>query len=127
MRRQLAHKAYEELVPERIGDISVMVGSIPNADGETLRSLADRFRAEYRPGVMVIGSAPGGRPVFITAVSQDLVARGLHAGELAKSVAAAVGGSGGGKATLAQAGGKDAERLPEALASVPKWVKSHLD
>jgi alanyl-tRNA synthetase len=59
-------------------------------------------------------------------VTEDLVKRGLNAGELVKFVAAPLGGSGGGKPTLAQAGGKDASKLEEALASVPKWVEKKL-
>ncbi|TET82573.1 MAG: hypothetical protein E3J37_07030, partial [Anaerolineales bacterium] len=55
-----------------------------------------------------------------------LVARGLHAGELVKAVAKVVGGGGGGKPTMAQAGGRNPDKLPEALAVVPEWVKTHL-
>jgi alanyl-tRNA synthetase len=64
--------------------------------------------------------------VLIAAVTDDLVARGLHAGELVKFTAQPLGGGGGGRPTLAQAGGKDASRLEEALASVPGWIEQHL-
>ena len=60
--------------------------------------------------MIVLASAPEGKPVLVAAVSQDLVDRGLHAGELVKEAARHVGGGGGGKPTLAQAGGKDASR-----------------
>jgi alanyl-tRNA synthetase len=59
-------------------------------------------------------------------VTQDLVPRGLHAGELAKAAAAPMGGSGGGKPTLAQAGGKDPERLQDALRAAREWVHGRL-
>jgi len=76
--------------------------------------------------VVILASAPEGRPLIVAGVSSDLVKRGLHAGELVKSVAAVVGGSGGGKPTLAQAGGKDPSRLAEALDQAIDWVRSNL-
>ena len=74
----------------------------------------------------MLGSVWEGRPIVIAAVTEDLVKRGLHAGELVKHVAAPLGGSGGGRPTLAQAGGKDAAKMTEALATVAKWVKVKL-
>jgi len=67
-----------------------------------------------------------GRPILVASVSDDLVRRGLHAGELVKFVAAPLGGSGGGRPTLAQAGGKEASGLDQALASVASWVEEKL-
>ena len=91
-----------------------------------MRQLIDRFRSSNPSGVAVLASTQNGQPIMVAAVTEDLVARGLHAGELVKSVAEVVGGGGGGKPTLAQAGGKDASKLPEALAQVPAWVQAHL-
>jgi alanyl-tRNA synthetase len=76
--------------------------------------------------VAVLGTVSENRPTLVAAVSQDLVAKGLHAGELVKFVAQPLGGSGGGRPTLAQAGGRDASRLEETLASVPGWIESKL-
>ena len=126
LRDQLALAAYEGLRPQEVAGVMVLAGLIPDSDADALRRLADRFRADRPSGVAVLASAPGGKPVLIAAVSQDLVARGLHAGNLVKDVAKLVGGGGGGKAEMAQAGGKDASRLPEALARVPEWVRTHL-
>jgi alanyl-tRNA synthetase len=126
LRARLAASAYLALQPQEVGGVTVLAGLIPEADAETLRLLIDRFRGDHPSGVAVLASAPGDKPVIVAAVSQDLVARGLHAGELVKAVAQIVGGGGGGKPTLAQAGGKDAARLPEALSLVPEWVRSHL-
>jgi len=91
-----------------------------------LRALVDRFRSDHPSGVAVLASSVDNRPVIVATVTQDLVARGLHAGELVKIVAEKVGGGGGGKPTLAQAGGKDSSKLPQALALVPEWVAKHL-
>jgi alanyl-tRNA synthetase len=117
---------FSALSPKIIADVPVLSGSIAEADADTLRNLIDRFRAEHPTGVIVLGSVHGGRPLIIAGVSSDLVKRGLHAGTLVKAIAAEIGGSGGGKPTLAQAGGKDPSRLAEALEQVPAWVQSHL-
>ncbi len=63
----------------------------------------------------VLGTVMDGRPMIVAAVTDDLVKRGLHAGNLVKELAGMLGGSGGGRPNMAQAGGKDASRLPEAL------------
>ncbi len=104
----------------------VLYGLIDGADADSLRSLIDRFRRDHPSGVAVLASAVDERPIIVAAVTQDLVERGLHAGELVKSVAEQVGGGGGGKPTMAEAGGKDASRLPEALSSVAEWVSARL-
>jgi alanyl-tRNA synthetase len=75
----------------------------------------------------VLGSVgEDGRPLVVAAVTEDLVKRGVHAGELVKFVAGFLGGGGGGRPTLAQAGGKDATRLNEALSQVADWVAGKL-
>lgn len=128
LRQELALSTFAARLADvpRLGDVPVLALEIPAADADTLRLLADRFRQKYPSGVCVLASAAEGRPVVIAAVTEDLVQRGLHAGDLVKHVAAPLGGSGGGRPTLAQAGGKDAARLSEALASVAGWVESKL-
>jgi alanyl-tRNA synthetase len=124
--QDLAATSFEALGLETISEVPVLSGQIPDADADTLRRLIDRFRKEHPSGVAVLASAPDGRPIIVAGVSSDLVKRGLHAGELVKSVATLVGGSGGGKPTLAQAGGKDPSHLAEALDQVYDWVRTHL-
>jgi alanyl-tRNA synthetase len=107
--------------------VSILAMEIPNADADTLRSLADIFRERYPSNSMcVLGSAVDDKPTVIAAITEDLVKRGLKAGDLVKFVAAPMGGGGGGKPTLAQAGGKDASKLPQALLSVRDWVERNL-
>jgi alanyl-tRNA synthetase len=126
MRERLADTRYEKLAPQEVAGVQVLTGLVPDAAAETLRHLVDRFRSEQPTGVVVLGSAPEGQPILVAGVSSDLVARGLHAGDLVKEVAKAIGGGGGGKPTLAQAGGKDASRLEQALELVGPWVESHI-
>ncbi len=76
-------------------------------------------------GVIVLGAAIVGRAGFVAGFTSDLVERGLHAGHLVKAVAQVVGG-GGGKPTLAQAGGKDVSKVGDALQIVPGLVAEHL-
>jgi alanyl-tRNA synthetase len=129
LRRDLALTEFTRRLEEipAVRGVPILAVSLPGADADTLRQMADRFRQRYPSGVAVLASAIEGRPVIIAAVTDDLVKRGLHAGELVKHVAAPLGGGGGGKPTLAQAGGKDASQLEAALAGVVPWIESHLN
>ncbi len=106
--------------------VPVLTAILPEANAEVLRQMTDRFRQKYASGVCVLASVSEGKPTLIAMVTDDLVKRRLHAGELVKFVAAPLGGGGGGRPNLAQAGGKDASKLEEALASVTEWVKNKL-
>jgi alanyl-tRNA synthetase len=114
-------------VAAQVKGVRVLTATLEDVDVETLRAMTDRFRQRYPSGVAVLASvSPDGRPALVASVSEDLVKRGLHAGELVKHVAAPLGGSGGGRPTMAQAGGKDAANLEQALASVAGWIEAHL-
>jgi alanyl-tRNA synthetase len=115
-----------ENVP-KVEGVHVFTASIEDADVNALRGVADYFRQKYPSGVafLVSGSSTG-LPAFVAAVTEDLVDRGLNAVSLVRFAGNYLGGSGGGRPTLAQGGGKDASRLDEALASVPGWVKENL-
>ncbi len=128
MRSQLAAAEFSrklESVP-LVSGVPVLTVTLTEADADTLRQMADRFRQHFSEGIAVLASVSENRPMLIAVVAESLVKRGIHAGELVKFVAAPLGGGGGGKPTLAQAGGKDASRLDEALAGVSGWVADHL-
>jgi alanyl-tRNA synthetase len=129
MRAQLAAAEFNRTLDSAhmVKDVPVLTAILSGADADTLRQMADRFRQRYPEGIAVLASVNEGRPTVIASVSESLVKRGITAGELVKHVAAPLGGSGGGKPTLAQAGGKDASRLPEALSGVNEWVSTHLN
>jgi alanyl-tRNA synthetase len=105
---------------------SVYIKVFPNADGDTLRVMTDIFREKFDTGVIVLASVLNGKPTIIAAVTENLISRGMNAGNLVKHVAGFVGGGGGGKPTLAQAGGKDPEKLPLAMESVTSYIESNL-
>ncbi len=112
---------------EEVRGIKVLTLHVSEADADALRALADRFRARQpQNGVAVFGTVANGRPLLVAAVTKDLTQRGLHAGKLVQFAARQLGGGGGGKPTLAQAGGKDPSKLDEALASIPGWVKEQV-
>jgi alanyl-tRNA synthetase len=128
LRREIAAAEFSsqlENVP-RVKGVPVLTATIAEADAETLRAMADRFRQQYASGSAVLASLHDDKPILVAAVSEDLVKRGLSAIELVRFVARPLGGGGGGKPTLAQAGGKEATHLPEALQSVEKWVADNL-
>jgi alanyl-tRNA synthetase len=128
LRQELVTKEFERKLENvnLVAGVPVLAAYLPMADADTLRSMADRFRNRYSSGVIVLSSAPDGKPVIIGAVTDDLVKRGLHAGELVKRVALLVGGSGGGRPNLAQAGGKDASKIAEALDQALTYAKEKL-
>jgi len=125
-RNLVAESSYQALPVEEIKGIPLLRGMIPDTDMETLRAFADHFRNRYTSGILVLASSQGDRPILIAAVTEDLVKRGLSAIDLIRDVAGVVGGSGGGRPTLAQAGGEDVSKLPEALNGVDGWIRSHL-
>jgi alanyl-tRNA synthetase len=109
-----------------VSGAAVLAVVLADADADTLRLMADQFRQKYPSGVAALASVVDGKPVIVGAVTDDLVKRGLHAGDLVKRIAQVVGGGGGGKPNLAQAGGKDPAKLPEGLAQVVPYVKEKL-
>ncbi len=109
-----------------IKGVPVLAAVLQNADVEALRQMCDQFRQKFNSGVVVLGSAPESRPVLIAAVTDDLVKRGLLASDIVRTIAQVIGGSGGGKPNLAQAGGKDASQLQASIDQVLPLVQEKL-
>jgi alanyl-tRNA synthetase len=108
--------------------VKVLTAHVREADANTLRQLTDQFRGRNpKTSVIVLGTVQNDKPLMIAAVTEDLVQKGIKAGDLVKFVAQQVGGGGGGQPTIAQAGGRDASKLDQALASVPNWLQKILD
>ena len=128
IRREMARRDFETLMDsvQTISGVPVVAAQVSVADVDAMREITDWYRARVHSGVIVLGAAIDGRPQIVAAVTEDLTGRGLHAGKLAGAVAKVVGGGGGGKPTLAQAGGRDSKRLAEALVLVPRLVSEAL-
>ena len=124
LRRQIAQRDFEALLSQvqDVQGVKVLAAQVEAANMDTLREMSDWFRDRIGSGVIVLGAVMDSRPGFVAAITPDLVERGLHAGRIVKQVAQVVGGSGGGKPTLAQAGGRDPSRIGDALSLVPELV-----
>jgi len=125
LERELSRKIAESLLnqAEIVKGVRVLVARVPPSRIQALREMSDLLREQLKSVVVVLGTVYEDKPVFLAAVTPDLVAKGYNAGEIVKQVAAVTGGGGGGKATLAQAGGKYKDKLDEALQEAIKYVK----
>ncbi|MCM2265069.1 MAG: alanine--tRNA ligase [Desulfuromonadales bacterium] len=108
-----------------IGGVKVLVAGVAPADGKGLREMADRLRDKLGSGVVAIGCPFDGKANLLVAVTKDLTDR-LRAGDLVAAMAAEVGGRGGGRPDLAQAGGTQPERLDAALAKAEALIAAAL-
>ncbi|HEY7159129.1 MAG TPA: DHHA1 domain-containing protein, partial [Gemmataceae bacterium] len=109
------------------GGAKVIVGEMPAAPVEQIRQQLDRLREKAKSAVVVVGWADEGKVGLLSLVTDDLGKKGLHAGKLVGEVAKVVGGKGGGPPTgIAQAGGKDASKLGEALQLARKLAMDKL-
>ena len=126
LRSQAASRSGAELASQAtdVNGIKVLAARIDGADAKALREAMDQLKQKLGSAVIVLGSGNDGKVQLVAGVSADLVAKGLKAGELVGSVAALVGGKGGGKPDLAMAGGSDVGALDKALATVRDWVGS---
>jgi len=107
---------------EVVNGVTVLAARVPPSRLEALREMGDLLREQLKSGVIVLGTVYEDKPLFLAAVTPDLIARGYDAGKIVKQVAKVTGGSGGGKARLAQAGGKDKDKLDEALQLVKSLI-----
>jgi alanyl-tRNA synthetase len=108
---------------ENIAGVNLVTRSLPNADVNALSSLADGIADKLKSVVVILAGVGDGRVTFVGKVTPDLVAKGLHAGNILREVAKATGGGGGGKPEFAQAGGKDPSKVESALALVADLVR----
>jgi len=112
---------------EIINDVHLLAMELPGADKDTLGQLADKFREKYpENGICVIATVSGEQVIVMAAVTQDLIKKGVKAGDLVGHVSRQLGAGGGGAPHLAFGGGKDAAKLPDALASGKAWVEGKI-
>jgi len=98
--------------------VKFVTGALKDIDGDSLRDLCDKLRDKLGSGVVVLGSSVEGKVQLVAMSTKDAVSAGVHCGKIIKEVAAITGGGGGGRADMAQAGGKNPEKLQEALETV---------
>ncbi len=124
LRAKLARASIEGLLDgvRRDGPVPVLAAQVAAEDANRLREMGDWLRDKLGSGVLVLGAVIGEKPQILTMVTPDLVSKGYHAGNLVKSLAQIVGGGGGGRPEMAQAGGRDALKLADAIARAPELV-----
>jgi alanyl-tRNA synthetase len=129
MRQRLAQQDSLALLDQavQVDGVAVLAVQIDAADVDTMRQMTDWLRDRLGSSVVVVGAVFNDKPQLVAAVTKDLIPRGVHAGNLVRDVAKLIGGGGGGRPDMAQAGGKDAEKLADALRTVPTLVEQNLN
>ena len=127
LKSRLASSQGEDLAAGAVtvGDIRVLAARLDGADAKTLRETLDKLKDKLAPAAIVLASVAEGKVALIAGVSADL-SRRIKAGELVNAVAQQVGGKGGGRADMAQAGGTQPEKLDAALSSVRAWIEQRI-
>jgi alanyl-tRNA synthetase len=114
-----------EVRVEAVNGVNLVVDAVEGLDGDALLELSDRFKQRHAPAAVVLGSSDGGK-VSLVANFDQTVAERISASDVIRGAAPLVGGGGGGRPTMARAGGKDAEKLPEALAEAERLIRAAL-
>jgi alanyl-tRNA synthetase len=124
LKSKLAGSLVEEVLGKKkdVKGVSLVVARTDELDADGMRQLIDTLKSKMGSGVIVLGSGKPNQIVFIAGVTKDLTGK-LKAGDIVKEVAKITGGGGGGRPDLAQAGGKDASKVDEALRQVPQIVE----
>ena len=127
LKGKLASAQGDELLSQavEVSGIQVLVARLEGGDARTLRDTMDKLKDKLKTAVILLATVDGDKVQLAAGVTADSVGR-VKAGELVNFVAGQVGGKGGGKADMAMAGGTDAAKLPDALASVMPWVTAKL-
>ncbi len=126
-RATLRTEAEEILSRVADGDgIKVVAAKTSAANAEGMREMGDFLKAKLSSAVIMLASVVEGNPILVAMVTPDLVQRGLHAGNMVRDTAKVMGGGGGGRPEMAQAGGRDPNKLDEALNGVPELVRQSL-
>ncbi|NWF77413.1 MAG: alanine--tRNA ligase [Chloroflexi bacterium] len=128
LERELSRKIAEDLLgqAEQIAGVTVLAVKVPPLTMPVLREIGDILKDTLKSAIVVLATVYNGKPNFLAMVTPDLIAKGFHAGDIIKQVAKVAGGGGGGKAAMAQAGGKDAAKIDEALKLVKSVVASQI-
>lgn len=106
--------------------VKVLASAVEGVDMNGLRDLGDQLREKLGEGVVVLASAKDGKVGLLAMATQGAMDKGAHAGNLIKAAAAIVGGGGGGRPNMAQAGGKNPEKIGEAIAKIPELVEGQI-
>ncbi|MBP2625528.1 MAG: Alanine-tRNA ligase, eukaryota/bacteria [Firmicutes bacterium] len=123
-----AHIEVQELLmnSQEINGIQVVVGEVSSADMDGLRMVADMVRDHLKCGVVALGAVNADKVNFVAMATKEAVVKGIHAGNIVKEIAKIAGGGGGGRPDMAQAGGKQPEKIVDALQSAIEIIKQQI-
>jgi alanyl-tRNA synthetase len=126
LRREKSRSEVDELIKDHLKNfngVNILFAEVAPRSMPDMMEMGDMLRDKIKSGVIVLATVFEEKPGFIATATSDIIQKGFHSGKLVKKVAAIAGGSGGGKAEMAQAGAKNQEKIAEALQSVPKFVE----
>jgi alanyl-tRNA synthetase len=126
LERELSRKIAQSLLQQakQVNGITVLTAKVPALSMPILREMGDVLRDKLGSAIVVLATVYNNKPNFLAMVTSDLVAKGFRADDIVKRIAKVTGGGGGGKASMAQAGGKDTAKLAEALNLVENVIAS---
>ena len=129
LKGELANNALGDIAGDikEVNGVKYIATKVDGVDMNELRNLGDKLKGEIGSGVVVIVSAQGADKVSVIAMAtDDVIAKGAHAGNLIKALAPIVGGGGGGRPNMAQAGGKNPAGIDELIAKVPDTILAQI-
>jgi alanyl-tRNA synthetase len=129
LKQQLALVKADSLLvdAEPVGEFKILIAQIPDIEAEALKAAAEKLSAKLGQSAVVLGSfTDDGKVTLVASFSKEVIAKGLQAGKFIGAIAKICGGGGGGRPNLAQAGGKDASKLPEALEAAEAQLRNTL-
>jgi alanyl-tRNA synthetase len=123
LERELLKRQVAELPRTRVAGINVVSGELSVSAAELLREAGDWIKNDVKSGVVVLGAVLEGRPTMLIMATKDIVEQGFHAGNVVKEAARVMGGGGGGRPEMAQAGGREPGKLKDALRAAEEEVR----
>lgn len=128
LKAKMAGGAADEMLNQKvdINGVSVLTAEVKDMDGNAMRTLGDQLKNKLGSGVIVLAGEAGGKVSLVAMATDDAVKKGAHAGNIIKAAAAVCGGGGGGRPNMAQAGGKDASKIGDALEKAKEVIAEQL-
>ena len=111
---------------QEIKGVKLLASSVPDQDMNGLRELGDQLKAKIEEGVVVLASSKNGKVSLLAMATDGAIKKGAHAGRLVKELSKVVGGGGGGRPNMAQAGGKNADKIPDAIARTSQVLEGQI-
>lgn len=128
LKNKLAQSSVETLIKnmETINNINVISVKVDNSNMNDLRNLGDQIKQKIQSGIIVLATTIDNKVNLLVMITDDIIKIGGHAGKLIKEIAQIVGGGGGGRPNIAQAGGKYSDKINEALEKAKEYIQQHI-